>query len=134
MHTDISHLNYLGAPDLLFPQDSEGQTRFTKYTVITFSGVMAMQRCARFVREYTNRDGSQGLPPSHIGATSPYIDSGMVYIFYHDNAAVPFLLGQFEDEAGLDAAEVVRAAAIAANNTLISALLGADTGWQSGSN
>lgn len=130
----ITHLNRLGAADLLFPQDDVGQTRFSQYRFIAFMGVMGMARAAQFVREYTNRDGSQGLPPAHVGATSPYIDNGTIYVFYHDNANVPFVLGQFADQAALDAAEVTRAAAVTANNALTASLLGADSGWQSGSN
>jgi len=130
----ITHLNWLGAPDLLFPQDDEAQTRYSNYVVAVFSGVLAAARASKFIREYTNRDGTQGLPPAHIGATSPYIDNGMVYVFYHDNANVPFVLGQFADAPALAAAEVTRAAAVTANNTLLSGLLGSDSGWQAGSN
>lgn len=124
-------LQYHGEDDLLFPMDGGDQTRYSHMQVITFAGTTAPRRCARFIREYTNRDGTQGLPPAHIGATSPYIDNGMIYFFYHDNANFPFDAADFNNDAGaLAAAEVVRLAAVAANVALLDQIQGADVGWQ----
>jgi hypothetical protein len=122
---------YKGAPDLLFPMDESGQTRFSHMTLITFTGSQYALQCAKFIREYTNRDGSQGLSPSHIGATSPYIDSNMIYLFFHDNALDAFTQDD-ADGAGLVLADIeaTRVAAAEANAALKSALLGSAPGWR----
>lgn len=127
----MAHLQRNNADDLLFPQSSEGQTRFTKMTVLMFSGASAPHRMAEFIREYTNRDSTKGLPSSHIGATSPYIDGGnLFYIYYHDNANEEFLAANFVDAPALAAAAALQVAAAAANKTLIARLQGSDTGWR----
>lgn len=121
-----------GLDDLLFPQDSEGQTRFNKMTVIMFSGASAPHRMAEFIREYTNRDGTKGLPSSHIGATSPYIDGGnLFYIYYHDNANDEFVNADFPiNGTSFADATALQVAAAATNKTLIARLQGSDTGWR----
>ena len=128
----MAFLQRNGADDLLFPSDSETQTRFNQMSVLMFSGASAAHRMAEFIREYTNRDGSKGLPPSHIGATSPYIDGGnLFYIFYQDNAADPHLLVNFaNNQANTDTANATRTAAQSANKLLIARLQGSDTGWR----
>jgi len=123
-------LQYRGADDLLFPMDAADQTRFDQMQVVTFTGASAPRRCARFIREYTNRDATRGLTPAHIGATSPYIDNGMVYLFYQDNAQIAFTADDIADAGDLAAANAARLLAIAANTTLTNQLQGADTGWQ----
>jgi hypothetical protein len=131
----MAHLQRNAADDLLFPQNESGQTRFNKMRVILFSGSGAAKRTAEFVRTYTNRDGSTGLPPAHIGATSPYIDGGnLFYLFFQDNANDPFVLANFggdpTDLVALNAAEATRALAVTANGTLLAKLQGSDTGWR----
>ena len=133
----MAFLQRNGADDLLFPSDSETQTRFNQMSVLMFSGASAAHRMAEFIREYTNRDGSKGLPPSHIGATSPYIDGGnLFYIFYQDNANDEFVAANFGDPAvqaninAAAAANVTRVTAAGANKTLIARLQGSDTGWR----
>lgn len=127
----MAFLQRNNSDDLLFPMDESGQLRYNRMRVVMFSGANAASRMATFIREYTNKDGSQGLPPTHIGATSPYIDGGnMFYIFFQDNANDPFVLANFADQAAFDAAEATRAAAIVANNALIAGLQGSDTGWR----
>lgn len=126
----ISFPQYRGADDLLFPMDGPDQTRFDQMQVITFSGASAPRRCARFIREYTNRDTTRGLSPAHIGATSPYIDNGMIYLFYQDNARVEFTAEEITDPADLAAANADRLLAVESNTTLVSQLQGADSGWQ----
>lgn len=121
--------------DILFPQTESAQTRFEFMRCIQFSGANAPLRMARFIREYTNRDGSKGLPPSHIGATSPYIDGGnLFYIYYNDNAAEAFThvdeVGDLAIYADLAAAQAGQAAAVTANTNLISSLQGSDYGWR----
>ena len=128
----MAFLQRNNADDLLFPQSESGQTRFNKMRVLMFSGARAPYRMAEFIRSYTNRDGSIGLPPAHIGATSPYIDGGnLFYIYFQDNANDPFVLANFGDNQGnLDAAETTREDAKDANDTLIARLQGSDTGWR----
>jgi hypothetical protein len=127
----MAFLQRNNSDDLLFPMDESGQLRYNRMRVIMFSGANAAGRMATFIREYTNKDGSQGLPPNHIGATSPYIDGGnLFYIFFQDNANDPFVLANFADQAALDAVEAVRADAVAANVTLIARLQGSDVGWR----
>lgn len=142
----MAFLKRNGADDLLFPSDSETQTRYNHMSVLMFSGASAAHRMAEFIREYTNRDGTQGLPPSHVGATSPYIDGGnLFYIFYQDNAKDPFIMDMFpanDDAAGrddvfddgtnvtLDSLNLIRTNADAANKILIARLQGSDTGWR----
>tara|TARA_B100000214_G_scaffold375560_1_gene362687 strand:+ start:4848 stop:5279 length:432 start_codon:yes stop_codon:yes gene_type:complete len=121
--------------DLLFPQGEAGQTRFAFMKCIQFSGSNAPQRMARFIQNYTNRDGSKGLPSSHIGATSPYIDGGnLFYIYYNDNASEAFThvdeVGDGLTYADLAAAQAGQAAAVTANNTLIASIQGSDAGWR----
>ena len=121
------------ADDLLFPSDESGQTRYNQMRVIMFSGAHAAQRMAEFIRSYTNRDGSVGLPMTHIGATSPYIDGGnLFYIYFQDNANDPHLLANFPAADGTThvQAEAARTAAVTANNALIARLQGSDTGWR----
>ena len=129
------------ADDLLFPSDESGQTHYNQMRVIMFSGANAPQRMAEFIRSYNNRDGSVGLPMTHIGATSPYIDGGnLFYIYFQDNANDPHLAANFvagslpTDAAGneidLAAAEALRAAAIIKNKALIARLQGSDAGWR----
>ena len=132
-----NRLKRYGADDLLFPSDSETQTRFNQMRVLMFSGASAAHRMAEFIREYTNRDGTKGLPPSHIGATSPYIDGGnLFYIYYQDNANDPFIDKDFpvNDLDGnaitFNDAKGLQAAAQADNKTLIARLQGSDTGWR----
>jgi hypothetical protein len=111
--------------------EDSGQTRFNKMQVLILSGITAPMRIAKFTREYTNRDGSVGLPPSHIGATSPYIDGGgHFYMFYHDNANDAFTATDISDAGDLTAAEVVRVAAVASNKTLITGVQGTDSGFR----
>jgi hypothetical protein len=136
----MSYIKKHGGDDLLFPQGESGQTRYNQMRVIMFSGANAAQRMAEFIRSYTNRDGTKGLPMTHIGATSPYIDGGnMFYIYFQDNANDPFLQENFTNQYPQDAdgnlisladAEVLRAAAIAANKALIARLQGSDAGWR----
>lgn len=126
----ISFPQYRGADDLLFPMDGPDQTRFDQMQVITFSGGSGPRRCAQFIREYTNRDGTRGLPPAHIGATSPYIDNGMIYLFYQDNARVEFTVEEIPNADDLAAANAARILVIDSNTTLVSQLQGADSGWQ----
>jgi hypothetical protein len=120
-----------GAPDLLFPSDESGQVRFSQMHVIMFTGSAFALQCAKFIREYTNRDGSLGLSPSHIGATSPYLIDNMIYLFYQDNAREPFTQDD-ADGAGMVLAdmEATRLAALAANTTLKSNLHGSEPGWR----
>lgn len=125
------------ADDLLFPMDESGQGRFNQMRVLMLSGAGAGMRMAEFIRSYTNRDGSKGLPSIHIGATSPYIDGGnLFYIFFQDNANDPHVAANFPatDAAGNAIshadAEATRAAAIAANDELIARLNGSDRGWK----
>jgi hypothetical protein len=126
----ISFPQYRGADDLLFPMDGPDQTRFDRMQVITFSGASAPRRCAQFIREYTNRDSTQGLPPAHIGATSPYIDNGMIYLFYQDNAQAEFTEDEIGDANTRADANTNRLLAVESNSTLVSQLQGADSGWQ----
>lgn len=127
----MAFLQRNNADDLLFPQSESGQTRFNKMRVLMFSGAGAPYRMAEFIRSYTNRDGSAGLPPAHIGATSPYIDGGnLFYIYFQDNADDPFVLANFDNQGDLDAAESTREDAKDANDILIARLQGSDTGWR----
>ncbi|MEC8306291.1 MAG: hypothetical protein VXZ72_00325 [Chlamydiota bacterium] len=133
----MAFLQRNGADDLLFPSSESGQTRYNQMRVIMFSGAHAAQRMAEFIRSYKNRDGSVGLPMTHIGATSPYIDGGnLFYIYFQDNANDPHLAADFPatDAAGnqitLAAAELLRAGAIADNKILIARLQGSDAGWR----
>lgn len=123
--------SYKGAPDLLFPMSESGQTRFSQMSLITFTGSRYALQCAKFIREYTNRDGSRGLSPTHIGATSPYINDNMIYLFYHDNAAEEFTQAE-ADGAGVALAdlEATRLAANTANTSLKNTLLGSEPGWR----
>ena len=128
----MAFLQRHGEDDLLFPQDDTGQTRYRHMKVLMFSGANAPMRMAQFIRDYTNADGTQGLPSSHIGATSPYIDGGnMFYIYYHDNAQVEFVQAMGLSEAQVTAAESIRSAAVNSNKTLIAGLQGSDGGWRS---
>lgn len=87
----MAYLQRQGADDKLFNLDDSGQTRFSHMQVLTFVGPTALLRCAEFIRRYQNKDGTTGLPPSHIGATSPYIDgANLCHLFYHDNTAENF--------------------------------------------
>ena len=107
-----------------------------------FSGANASLRMAEFIRSYTNRDGTTGLPPSHIGATSPYIDGGnLFYIYFQDNADDPFVEAMFgvPDNQGNFTNEIInktstlnqtRLGYVAANTTLIARLQGSDQGWK----
>lgn len=132
--------NHAGKNDVLFPFDESGQGRFSQMRVLMLSGANAGGRIAEFIRSYTNRDGTQGLPSIHIGATSPYIDGGnLFYIYYQDNANDPFIEGGFADtddvygdSSGVTFAqlEATRANAITANETLIKRLQGGDIGWK----
>lgn len=132
--------NDAGKNDVLFPFDESGQGRFSQMRVLMLSGANAGSRMAEFIRSYTNRDGSQGLPSIHIGATSPYIDGGnLFYIFYQDNANDPFIESGFAnsndvygDSSNVTFAqlEATRAAAIVSNRTLINRLQGSDQGWK----
>jgi hypothetical protein len=133
----MAFLQKNSADDLLFPQNESGQTRYDQMRVLMFSGAHAPHRMAEFIRSYTNRDGTIGLPMTHIGATSPYIDGGnLFYIYFQDNANDPHLAENFPavDKAGAQIthgdAETTRAAAIVANNALIARLQGSDTGWR----
>lgn len=136
----MSYIKKHGGDDLLFPQSESGQTRYNQMRVVMFSGAGAAQRMAEFIRSYTNRDGSKGLPMTHIGATSPYIDGGnLFYIYFQDNANDPFLQENFTNQYPQDAdnnvitlveAEARRAAAIVENKALITRLQGSDTGWR----
>ena len=137
----MAFLQRNNADDLLFPQNESGQTHFDQMRVVMFSGAHAPHRMAEFIRSYTNRDGTAGLPSTHIGATSPYIDGGnLFYIYFQDNANDPHLAENFPvgnlpvDKDGNDIthadAEATRAAAIVANNALIARLQGSDTGWR----
>jgi hypothetical protein len=129
----MAFLKRNNSDDLLFPMDESGQLRYNRMRVLILSGANAASRMAQFIREYTNRDGTQGLPPNHIGATSPYIDGGnMFYIYFQDNAEDPHNDANFPTADGIThaAAEAIRADAIAANNTLIAKLQGSDTGWR----
>lgn len=135
-----------GQNDLLFPSDESGQQRYNQMRVIMFSGAHAPLRMAQFIREYSNRDGSTGLPMTQIGATSPYIDGGnLFYIYFQDNAKDPFTMDMFpgnDDAAGkldiwddgsdvtLASLELIRTNANTANTTLIAKLQGSDTGWR----
>lgn len=128
----MAFLQRNGTDDLLFPQDDTGQTRYRHMTVLMFSGSNAPMRMAQFIRDYTNADGTRGLPSSHIGATSPYIDGGnMFYIYYHDNAQVVFTEEIIANEASRNTANTTRLAAVDANKTLIAGLQGSDGGWRS---
>ena len=133
----MAFLKRNNADDLLFPQNESGQTHYNQMRVIMFSGSNAPQRMAEFIRSYTNRDGTTGLPMTHIGATSPYIDGGnLFYIYFQDNANDPHLAVNFPaaDAAGnpitLAAAELLRANAITDNKALIARLQGSDAGWR----
>lgn len=137
----MAFLKRNNADDLLFPQNESGQTHYNQMRVLMFSGSNAPQRMAEFIRSYTNRDGTTGLPMTHIGATSPYIDGGnLFYIYFQDNANDPHLAANFvagnlpTDAAGneitLAAAELLRAAAITDNKALIARLQGSDAGWR----
>jgi len=129
----MAFLKRNGADDLLFPSDESGQTRYNQMRVIMFSGAHAAQRMAEFIRSYNNRDGSVGLPMTHIGATSPYIDGGnLFYIYFQDNANDPHDGNNFPaaDGTTLAQAEATRAVAITNNKALIARLQGSDTGWR----
>jgi len=129
----MAFLKRNNSDDLLFPMDESGQLRYNRMRVLMLSGANAASRMAQFIREYTNKDGTQGLPPNHIGATSPYIDGGnMFYIYFQDNAEDPHNAANFPTAEGITHAdaEAIRADAIAANNTLIAKLQGSDTGWR----
>ena len=127
----MAFLQRNNADDLLFPQNESGQTRFNHMSVSVFNGAYAPHHMATFIREYTNRDGSVGLPPAHIGATSPYIDGGnQFYIYYQDNAKDPHLRENFATDEAHAAAEVTRAEAIIANDALRKRLIGSDAGWR----
>lgn len=133
----MAFLKRNNADDLLFPQNESGQTHFDQMRVLMFSGAHAPHRMAEFIRSYTNRDGTTGLPMTHIGATSPYIDGGnLFYIYFQDNANDPHLVENFPalDGAGNEishaTAETTRTNAIAANDALIARLQGSDTGWR----
>lgn len=129
-----------GKIDLLFPYDESGQGRFSHMRVLMLSGANAASRMAEFIRSYTNRDGTIGLPSIHIGATSPYIDGGnLFYIFYQDNANDPFVAGMFANvndvygdssNVTLNNLEATRLAAVQSNTTLIARLQGGDQGWK----
>ena len=128
----MAFLQRNGSDDLLFPQEDTGQTRYRHMTVIMFSGAKAPIRMAQFIRDYTNADGTQGLPAAHIGATSPYIDGGnLFYIYFHDNAQVAFTVAMGLSAAQVITAESARATAKAANKILIADLQGSDGGWRS---
>ena len=133
-----------GQNDLLFPSDESGQQRYNQMRVIMFSGSNAAQRMAQFIREYTNRDGSIGLPMTQIGATSPYIDGGnLFYIYFQDNAKDPFIIDMFPGNdpddvwndgnaaVTLASLNLIRTNADAANKILIAKLQGSDSGWRS---
>ena len=134
----MAFLQRNNADDLLFPSDESGQTRYNQMRVIMFSGANAPQRMAEFIRSYNNRDGSVGLPMTHIGATSPYIDGGnLFYIYFQDNANDPFTPEMFGAnplaQANIDAANdanVIRLASVDLNKTLIARLQGSDAGWR----
>lgn len=116
----MAYLKRLGNDDELFNMSDSGQTRFVHMKVLTFVGPTALLRCAQFIREYKNKDGTVGLPPSHIGATSPYIDgSNQCHLFFHDNA-----LESFDTHVDI-------AAFRTANAALIQALTGAGKGHRS---
>ena len=129
-----------GRIDLLFPYDESGQGRFSHMRVLMLSGANAASRMAEFIRSYTNRDGTQGLPSIHIGATSPYIDGGnLFYIFYQDNANDPFTNDMFAnsndgygDNSNVTVGNLntTRLAAVESNKTLIARLQGGDQGWK----
>jgi hypothetical protein len=126
-----------GGDDLVFPMDESGQGRFSHMRVLMLTGAGAASRMAEFIRSYTNRDGSNGLPSIHIGATSPYIDGGnLFYIFFQDNANDPHVESNFPatdrngDAITYANAETTRLAAVAANEALIARLNGSDRGWK----
>jgi hypothetical protein len=107
-----------------------------------FTGANAPRRLAEFIRSYTNRDGTTGLPMTQIGATSPYIDGGnLFYIYYQDNANDPFTIDMFPgavDNVWGDGTNVTLASlnatrlnAVNSNKTLVARLQGSDTGWRS---
>lgn len=116
----MAYLQRQGADDKLFNLEDGGQTRFSQMRVLTFVGPTALLRCAEFIRRYTNKDGTEGLPPSHIGATSPYIDgANLCHLFFHDNA-----LESFDTAANI-------AAIRTANKALEVELVGAGKGHRS---
>ena len=120
----MAYLQKQGADDKLFNLDDTGQTRFEHMQVLTFVGPTALLRCAEFIRRYSNKDGTTGLPPAHIGATSPYIDgANLCHLFYHDNAMEDF------DQEGVGNAN--RDARRAANALLVQELTGANKGHRS---
>lgn len=129
--------------DLLFPYDESGQQRYNQMRVIMFSGANAPSRMAKFIREYTNRDGTKGLPMTQIGATSPYIDGGnLFYIYFQDNAKDAFTLDMFPGNdandvwndgnaaVSLASLNLIRTNADDANTALIAQLQGSDAGWR----
>ena len=129
----MAFLKRNNADDLLFPSDESGQTRYNQMRVIMFSGANAAQRMAEFIRSYNNRDGSVGLPMTHIGATSPYIDGGnLFYIYFQDNANDPHDAANFPAADGTThaQAEQARAASLNLNIALIARLQGSDAGWR----
>ena len=120
----MAYLERLGNDDTLFNLADSGQTRFSQMRVLTFVGPTALLRCAEFIRRYSNKDGTTGLPPAHIGATSPYIDgANLCHLFYHDNAMEDF------DQEGVGNAN--RDARRAANDALVQELAGANKGHRS---
>lgn len=131
---DISILSYKGAPDLLMTVNGD-QIRFTYMRCLQFTGAQYTANCARFISEYTNRDGTVGLPPVHIGATSPYITDNMIFLFFNDNAQDAFVQAEIDaanaQGAGttLAAAEATRLAAVAANATLVASVT-TERGWR----
>ena len=139
----MAFLNRFQTKDLLFPFDESGQQRYNQMQVIMFTGVNAARRLAEFIRSYTNRDGTTGLPMTQIGATSPYIDGGnLFYIYYQDNANDPFLMEMFPGNnvndvfndgtnVTLASLEQTRTNAVDANKILVARLQGSDTGWRS---
>ena len=128
----VTFENYGNGLDPLFPMTESGQTRYSHMICYQFVGSRFAASCARFIREYTNRDGTRGIPASHIGATSPYITDNMIYFFFQDNAKIPFTQDE-ADGLGVDLAtlEATRAAAVAANATLVANVVGSEYGWRS---
>ena len=123
----MAYLKRRGNDDFLFNLDDTGQTRFSQMQVLTFVGPTALLRCAEFIRRYSNKDGTTGLPPAHIGATSPYIDgANLCHLFYHDNA-----MEDFDQQGGDQANNPARDARRAANDALVQELTGASKGHRS---
>jgi hypothetical protein len=137
----MAFLQRNGTDDFLFPQSESGQTRFAQMSVAIFNGANASGRMAEFIRLYKNRDGTIGLPPTHIGATSPYIDAGNIfYIYYNNNVNTPFIDAMFANAADVHgdgsnvtvgALNTARLTYIVENKTLLARLQGSDTGWRS---